>query len=190
MSKKVLAVLILAAGSSKRLGQAKQLVKYKDESLLEVSVKKALNISKHVFVVLGHEKEKCEKEILKYNVQIIYNKEYEKGIGSSISLGISHTRNFEKTLILLCDQPFIPSSHLACLVINSKKNTIIASSYEGSQHITVPAIFPQRYYKKLLRLQEDKGAKSILNQEFCMKIELSKKFAIDIDTKEDIKRFL
>ena len=58
-----LAVVILAAGTSSRLGFPKQLLVYKNETLLKIAVKKALEISKDVFVILGHEKEKCEKEI-------------------------------------------------------------------------------------------------------------------------------
>ena len=69
-----LAILILAAGSSSRLGKPKQLLKYKNESLLKIAVKKALKISSNIFVVLGHEKEKCEHEIKEFkNINLIYN---------------------------------------------------------------------------------------------------------------------
>jgi hypothetical protein len=71
---KDLAVVILAAGTSSRLGNiTKQLLVYKNETLLKIAVKKALEISKDVFVVLGHEKEKCEKELESFDVNIIYN---------------------------------------------------------------------------------------------------------------------
>ena len=49
---KDLAVVILAAGISSRLGNlTKQLLVYKNETLLKIAVKKALEISKDVFVV-------------------------------------------------------------------------------------------------------------------------------------------
>ena len=61
---KDLAVVILAAGISSRLGDiTKQLLVYKNETLLKIAVKKALEISKNVFVVKKKEKEKCEKEL-------------------------------------------------------------------------------------------------------------------------------
>ena len=83
---KDLAVVILAAGISSRLGNiTKQLLVYKNETLLKIAVKKALEISKDVFVVLGHEKEKCKKELKDFDVNIIYNPNYKKGMGSTLA---------------------------------------------------------------------------------------------------------
>lgn len=190
MSKKDLAIIILAAGSSKRLGMPKQLVKYKNESLLEISVKKALKISENVFVVLGHKKEECEKEISKYKINILYNKDYAKGIGTSISFGIKHTKEYDNSLIMLCDQPFMPIEHFNKLSKNIQKNTIIASLYEENLNSTVPAIFPKKYYEELLKLKKDAGAKEILNKNICINIKLKKINSVDIDTPNDIKTYI
>ena len=112
---KDLAILILAAGSSTRLGRAKQLVVYKGESLLRRSILQALALTKEVFVVLGHEYEACVLAINDLPVQILYNQEYTKGMGRSLAFGIFHTRLFKRTLIMLCDQPFIPMAHYQAL---------------------------------------------------------------------------
>ena len=45
-------------------------------------------------------------------------------------------------------------------------------------------------YNKLLKLDEDKGARNILKKEKTNTIKLSKKYSIDIDTKEDVEKFL
>jgi molybdenum cofactor cytidylyltransferase len=180
-NKKELAIIILAAGKSSRLGLVtKQLLKYNGVTLLKRACKKALQITNDVFVVLGHEKEECEKEI----------KDYEKGIGSSISYGIKHTNDYKNTLIMLCDQPFINKKHLINLKNNIDNQTIIATKYENASSSTVPAIFPKKYYKKLSKLNEDKGAKSMMKNEVCINIKLEKSKSIDIDTREDIKTYL
>jgi molybdenum cofactor cytidylyltransferase len=185
---KDLAVVILAAGTSSRLGNiTKQLLVYKNETLLKIAVKKALEISKNVFVVLGHEKEKCEKELESFDVNIIYNTNYKKGMGSTLSLGIEHTKEFNHTMIMLCDQPFIPISHFQALKENIQNENIIASSYEKNKNSKVPAIFPKKYYDELLKLDADFGAKEILQKESCINIQLEKDFCIDIDTLEDMK---
>jgi molybdenum cofactor cytidylyltransferase len=183
-----LAILILAAGTSSRLGYPKQLVTYKNESLLKIAIKKALEISTDVFVVLGHEKKICENEIKNFNVKILYNKEYKKGMGSSLSFGISHTKVYENTMIMLCDQPLIPISHYKTLITHIKYEKICASFYNGS--LSVPVIFPKKYYKKLLELNVEKGAKSILKPENCIKISLLKKYSVDIDIFDDIVKYL
>lgn len=185
---KDLAVVILAAGISSRLGNiTKQLLVYKNETLLKIAVKKALEISKDVFVVLGHEKEKCEKELEDFDVNIIYNSNYKKGMGSTLSLGIKHTKEFNYTMVMLCDQPFIPISHFQVLKENIQNENIIASLYEKNKSAKVPAIFPKKYYDELLKLDADFGAKEILQKESCINIQLKKDFCIDIDTLEDMK---
>ena len=186
-----LSILILAAGKSSRLGNiTKQLLKYKDESFLKIAVKKALKISKNIFVVLGHEKDECRKELEEFDINILYNKDYEKGIGASISFGIKHTKDYQNTMILLCDQPFITAEHLLALKNNIDDKTIIATLYEQNNELTVPAIFPKRYYEKLLKLNEDKGAKSIIKKEKCTSVKLQKEQSIDIDTPSDISTYL
>lgn len=185
---KDLAVVILAAGISSRLGNiTKQLLVYKNETLLKIAVKKALEISKDVFVVLGYEKEKCKKELEDFDVNIIYNSNYKKGMGSTLSLGIKHTKEFNYTMIILCDQPFIPISHFQALKENIQNENIIASLYEKNKSAKVPAIFPKKYYDELLKLDADFGAKEILQKESCINIQLKKDFCIDIDTLEDMK---
>ena len=185
---KDLAVVILAAGISSRLGNlTKQLLVYKNETLLKIVVKKALEISKNVFVVLGHEKEKCEKELEDFDVNIIYNPNYKKGMGTTLSLGIKHTKEFNYTMVMLCDQPFIPISHFQVLKENIQNENIIASLYEKNKSAKVPAIFPKKYYDELLKLDADFGAKEILQKESCINIQLKKDFCIDIDTLEDMK---
>ncbi len=185
---KDLAVVILAAGISSRLGDiTKQLLVYKNETLLKIAVKKALEISKDVFVVLGHEREKCKKELEGFDVNIIYNPNYKKGMGSTLSLGIKNTKEFNYTMIILCDQPFIPISHFQALKENIQNENIIASLYEKNKSAKVPAIFPKKYYDELLKLDADFGAKEILQKESCINIQLEKDFCIDIDTLEDMK---
>lgn len=185
---KDLAVVILAAGTSSRLGEiTKQLLVYKDETLLKIAVKKALEISKDVFVVLGHEKEKCEKELEDFDVNILYNPNYKKGMGSTLSLGIKHTKEFNHTMVMLCDQPFIPLSHFQSLKKNIQNENIIASLYGENKKSKVPAIFPKKYYDELLKLDADFGAKEILQKESCINIQLEKDFCMDIDTINDIE---
>ena len=185
---KDLAVVILAAGISSRLGDiTKQLLVYKNETLLKIAVKKALEISKDVFVVLGHEKEKCEKELEGFDVNIIYNPNYKKGMGSTLSLGIKDTKEFNHTMVMLCDQPFIPISHFQALKENIQNENIIASLYEKNKSPKVPAIFPKKYYHELLKLDADIGAKEILQKESCINIQLEKDFCMDIDTINDIE---
>jgi molybdenum cofactor cytidylyltransferase len=186
-----LAIAILAAGTSSRLeGKIKQLLTYKNTSLLKDTVMKALNISDNVFVILGHKKDECEKELEGLNVNIIYNENYKQGMGTSLSFAIKNTINFNHTMIMLCDQPFIPLSHYQTLKDNINKTTIIATQYGDNKSSKVPAIFPKKFYEKLEQLDADFGAKEILKKEKCINIVLESIYSIDIDTIQDTKFLL
>jgi molybdenum cofactor cytidylyltransferase len=182
-----LAVLILAAGSSSRLGKPKQLLKIKDESLIQIAVKKALNISSDVKVVLGHKSDEIIQEIKDFAISIAINPNYEQGMGSSISFGMKDFIHSKKVLIMLCDQPLIPLSHYNSLIRKSKENEnlIICSKYQN--RFAVPSIFPNTYYKALADLKGDEGARKLLKNNLIDFVILDDKLSIDIDTKEDFE---
>jgi len=183
-----LAVLILAAGTSSRLGKPKQLVKYKNKTLIKIVVEKALAISDNVTVVLGDKATAIVEEIIDYPIAIAVNQRFQDGIASSICFGVTQIEEYDRCLIMLCDQPFIPVSHYEKLIENLEQDSLIGSKYGSSA--TIPAIFSKKYYSSLLKLKGDKGAKSILVKNNAPAIKLEKKDAIDIDTKEDISTYL
>lgn len=183
---KELAVLILAAGTSSRLGEAKQLLEYKNKTLLWHACKKAKSISEDVFVVLGARFEECKKEIKAFDVEVIKNSEYKFGLATSIKAGIKRLKEYKKVLIMLCDQPFIPKEHFLEIVQRSEKNNIIiCSSYNNK--LLVPALFPKDYFDELLSLEGDVGAKKVIMKNKNEAVELKNSFAMDIDTQEDKK---
>ena len=182
-----IAVLILAAGTSSRLGQAKQLVIYKNKTLLENACASALNISSNVYVVLGSSNIECLEKIKHLNVKVILNKEYKKGLASSIKAGIKELILYEKVLIMLCDQPFIPNSHLKKLVKESASgNKVICSSYNNK--LVVPALFFKKHFISLLKLEGDKGAKDTIKNFEHTSILLKDELSFDIDTVSDLEK--
>lgn len=186
MINKKLAVLILAAGTSSRLGESKQLVRYKRKTLLEHACQKALEVSDDVFVVLGSNSEICKEKIKNLSVKTIFNKDFREGLSSSIRAGISKVEEYDNVLIMLCDQPFIPVNHMKKIVnLSQKENKIICSLY--NQKHAVPVIFPNKYFDQLKKLKGDNGARIIIMENNHTIIPLEDKYAIDIDTKEDLK---
>lgn len=185
-----LAVLILAAGTSSRLGEPKQLLKIGNETFIQIAVKNALEISSNVRVVLGHKSDEIINEIIDFPISIIVNSNYKEGMGSSISYGMSNFFESENVLILLCDQPLIPVSHYKKLIKKSSenKNLIICSKYQNK--FAVPSIFPKIYFEMLEDLKGDKGAKKFLDENPLDFVLLEDKYSMDIDTKKDYVDFL
>ncbi len=186
-----IAILILAAGSSSRMGSSKQLLPFKHTTLLGWTIEQALNLkTSSVYCILGANFELIEKEIEHYPIQILINTNYENGLSSSIVTGIKYIRNkqYDFVTILLADQPKICSSYIHEMLLLSKENPtkIIGSNY--GKKIGVPAIFPAIYFSELVQLTGDKGAKELLNNKEENLIKMTPFNLIDIDTPEDYNK--
>lgn len=180
-----LAIVILAAGSSSRLGRPKQLLTLQGKTLLQKSIEAALEVSQNVVVVLGANTQLIHPTISHYPIKITLNKNWENGMSSSIQTGMSiiDDKNYEAVLIMLCDQPFVEAPLLKKMIDTFRQNeaAILASSYESK--IGVPAIFSINFFPKLRQLSGQQGAKFLIrnNLEQTQKFTFEKGI-IDIDT--------
>jgi len=183
-----IAILILAAGNSSRMGTVKQLLPYKQTTLLGWSIKQAQKSKAcDIYCVLGANTEIIKKQIDNSSIKIIINPNYKDGLSTSIVFGVNYLmdKKIDSVLIILADQPNINSNYLNEMIITSGVNPekIIASNYENK--IGVPAIFPKHYFNQLLNLKGDKGAKKLLNKQSSEVIKMKPFNLIDIDTKKD-----
>ena len=190
------AIIILAAGSSSRMGRPKQLLPYNGKSLLEHAVDTANDADANpVIVVLGANAALLEKEIDEKKVRIAENKEWKEGMASSVRCGITTLLHIapavDAVIIMVCDQPFVSSSLLNDLIA-VQKNTgkpIVSSQYENA--IGPPALFHKSIFPELMKLKGDAGARKIMEQRSNdVATVLFKKGDIDIDTEADYKSLL
>lgn len=189
-----LAILVLAAGSSSRMNSVKQLEKIEGEYLLDITLKKVKLISKqNIFCVLGANYQLIKQKITTNNIRFIYNKDYKKGLSTSIISGIQtifEKKEIDSILILLADQPAISVFYLKKMIALSKKQNskIVASTYKNG--FGVPVIIPKIYFERLLYISGDKGAKQFLESNKGEIISPKEKTNLfDIDTQEDLRNF-
>lgn len=179
-----IAVLILAAGASRRFGSPKQLLHIGGKNLLQRCIDSAnALLPGSVFVVLGHQHQRIKKSV-RY-ARFIVNHDWEEGIGSSIAFGIRHLKkDYSAVLILLADQPDISINKLKLMLEKSCCGKIVCAFYKGTRG--VPAVFPARYFNALSELKGDNGAKKILRLSGQSVIEVPiKQAAFDIDSTSD-----
>ncbi len=185
-------IIILAAGSSSRLGRPKQLLELNGNTLLQKSIKTALNVSKNVIVVLGANEKLIRPTIIDFPIKIVLNENWTEGMSSSILTGMSvlAKENCQAVLIMLCDQPFVDASLLEKMVSFFERSEfpIVAAEYKGK--VGVPAIFDVSFFPKLRTLEGQKGAKALImnNLEKVERV-IFEKGRIDIDTEEDWEEF-
>lgn len=163
-------LIVLAAGGSSRLGVPKQLLPFRQTTLLGHSIEAALGSQcSKVVVVLGAHSEKILQEMAFPSdtcLSVAINKLWQTGIASSIKLGIrtlheAHPK-LEGIVIITCDQPFISSVVIDQLVLQfeTDQGEAVATSYAGT--IGIPALFHCSLFPHLIDLAGDKGAKGIL----------------------------
>jgi len=162
-----IAAVVLAAGASTRLGQAKQLIRTGSESLLRRTVRLAAEARcAPVFVVLGYEAEQMRAELEGLSATAVINERWVEGMGSSLRCGIEALGATEArpagVLLLVCDQPKITADHLLKLVAEQggDETRIVASGYAG--RAGVPAVFGWGFYPELLTVQGDRGAREVI----------------------------
>lgn len=188
-------ILIVAAGNSSRLGEPKQLLKFKGKTLLRNVVEEAIKVSQSVVVVTGSGHSQISKEIEDLKVKIVENIHWNEGMGSSIKIGLTQLLNefpeVQNIIISVCDQPFIEASVFSDLIQMQKDSQkgIVASKY--SDTLGTPVLFTKKYFEELSRLSGQEGAKKMI-QKFKDDIaEINfEKGAIDIDTQTDYQKLM
>ena len=185
-------IVIPAAGPSTRLGQPKQLVEFDGISMIRRTVEFALDASPNVFVVVGCEDAAVRREIEDAPVIVVDNPDWEKGMGSSISIGVraalDRMHDLDCVLIHLCDMPSIDGAHLKKLIERRylTKAEVVFTEYTDTEG--VPAAFGPRLIEELLFLDGDTGARQLIDR--CdVSLKKSVRFDgnyVDIDLPEDL----
>jgi len=186
--------IILAAGSSSRLGKPKQTLVFNGQTLLQKAIHNALSSAcDAVVVVLGANAEVIQPTIIDRPVPVVFNTEWQEGMASSIRHGITELKKnmpgITSAILMLCDQPFADAAILNQLIQkrSATKKTIVASAYNGTSG--APALFDQSHFNELMQLTGNEGAKKLLikyaDNMATIPFLLG---AIDIDTEGDYER--
>jgi molybdenum cofactor cytidylyltransferase len=188
--------VILAAGSSSRMGRPKQTLQYQGQSLLTRAVVAALEATcRPVVVVTGAHAELSRRELDQLDVREAFNPDWETGIGSSVRAGIESLiridANVTAVVLLLCDQPHVTSDVIAGLLAahHTTGQPIIASAYGES--FGVPALFTRTLFTELRQLTGTSGAKEIIKRHASETHFLPfQEGAVDVDTPGDFSSLI
>ena len=110
----MIAAVVLAAGTSERLGQPKQLLELEGKPLLQHAVDRAAAHFDEVVVVLGHEAEAIEAALqLPMGTRTVRNKRFAEGHHGSVRVGFAAAGDDADVALLLGDQPFVGDDLIA-----------------------------------------------------------------------------
>ena len=190
-----LGAIILAAGSSSRLGQPKQLVAYKGTPLVVRAAQAALEAgASPVVVVLGANVEKIRPALVSLPILIAENSTWSEGMASSLRTGLaaleSSAPTLDAVLIALCDQPHFSADSIGRLqaAFSAQPPATIAAT-RHTDGGGVPAIFTRAHCAAIAALRGAEGARRIIAAHTTATafVDLPE-LAFDIDTPADLQR--
>jgi molybdenum cofactor cytidylyltransferase len=160
-------IIILAAGASTRMGQSKQMLAWNDQTLLNHAIDSARATGAPVVVVLGANEEVHRTSIQNRKITMVSNPRWETGMGSSLKVGLQRLMRdqpgVEAMIAMVCDQPYVTTTHLLALwkeYLRSK--TSVFSKYADT--LGVPALFGSDLFGDILTLDDDQGAKKLIQK--------------------------
>ena len=160
-------IVILAAGSSTRLGQPKQLLEFHGTSLIQRITQIAVDaVQKPVVVMLGANYSLIHGRLTNLPVHIVYNPDWPQGMTSSIRKGLMALLGFspdtEGVIFAVCDQPYITPDLFQEMISIGRQSQkpIVACLYNNV--LGTPVLFKKEYFDVLLALKDNEGARKIL----------------------------
>ena len=201
------ATIILAAGSSTRLGEPKQLLRKEGMTLVRHMAEIALSLYVGpVIVVLGANREAVGQELAGLPLTTTINTNWAEGLASSLRVGLAALPDeppADAFLILLTDQPHVTTDLLRQLIDKRRETSrgIVASRYHtgapaepahsGRSAGAVPALFDIRYKSEFMTFVGDVGARKLIRRypDDCAEVPFPLG-AVDLDTPQDVAAWL
>ena len=186
-------LILLAAGSSSRLGRPKQLIEFQGKKLIKKAIDEAQKSkTDSLVVVLGWNPELIKTGFDSGQTSCVINESWEDGMASSMQSGLRfllEKEQLDQVILMLVDQPYVESNLLDRLILEKERTRkgIVACAY--SETSGVPAIFDQKYFEELLKLKGSDGAKKVILRNKADVFEIDFPLgAVDLDTEEDLER--
>jgi molybdenum cofactor cytidylyltransferase len=188
--------VILAAGSSRRMGRPKQLLQVGGRPLLEGVVAHA-NASRldEVLVVLGANAADLAAALDLGRARTVVNPEHASGMASSLRVGLEALGDgVERAVVILGDQPAISAALLDELLDLQASSGLPAAalSFDGLLH--PPVVMGRELWPDLRSLEGDVGCRALIRARPDLVAALpasgSGRHPIDVDTPEDYARLL
>ncbi|MBD8891782.1 NTP transferase domain-containing protein [Roseibium litorale] len=187
------AVVILAAGKSSRMGGPNKLLAHlHGKSLIRTAADAAL-ASKAVktIVVTGHMAEAIEDELAATAAHLTHNPEFNEGMAGSILAGLGQAgEECDAVLIMLGDMPAIGTDVLNGMISQyaaSPGTPIIVATADGKRGN--PVLWDKQFFPDLRRLEGDIGARHIIaaNPQLVGEYEIGGAARLDLDTPEALE---
>ncbi len=184
------AVIVLAAGGSRRLGRPKQLLLRDGETLVHRTARLALDTAPdRLLVVCGGYAEEVGAAVQDLPIELLINTNWQDGLGSSLRVAASAlARHPGPTLILSCDQPALDASHLHRLLDLAQDTPSGCGATVHGERIGIPVVVSAPVLRTAYSLRGDHGLGEVLNAfpREGLAMMVAPELQDDLDTEDDV----
>ncbi|KQM63360.1 MobA [Sphingomonas sp. Leaf17] len=179
------ALILLAAGASRRFGAADKLAADVGGRPLGLHVVAALAdvpFAARIAVVDG-----CRLDFAAHGYRVIRNDDAASGMAGSIRLGVARAKaeGADAVLIVLADMPRVTAGHVARLFAAAEDGDAVVASSDGVRPMP-PALFGADRFDALLALEGDAGARAMIRA--ARHVVANAGVLVDVDTVGDLAR--
>jgi CTP:molybdopterin cytidylyltransferase MocA len=183
--------IVLAAGASRRLGHAKQLVEVDGEAMLRRVARAVLATRpRDAVAVLGHDADRIGAALEGLAIRQVRIADAAEGMSASLGAGIAALASAcAGALVVLTDQPALGAAHLQalCAAWRAAPARAVASAYASV--LGVPALLPRAWFADVATLRGDTGARDLLRSRRDEIVAIAApELARDVDAPGDVTR--
>jgi molybdenum cofactor cytidylyltransferase len=175
------------------MGEPKQLLPLNGRPLLEHTLANLRNVKlNEIVVVLGCDADAVWKRVDLHGIKVVENKNYEKGMGNSLGIGVSALAEAtDGALIVLADQPFVRPETYEWLIDQYRQSDaeIVIPTYRGFRGN--PVLLDRSVFPEVMALSGDVGCRAIFGDHSSGIAKVAVDdigIVLDIDTKDDFAR--
>jgi len=187
----LIAAVVLAGGSSSRMGRPKQTLLIDGTPMLE-RILETLRRTKveQVVVVLGDHSAQVKRGVKFDKEKVVVNREFHEGMSSSLKLGLREVpKEAGAALVVLGDQPFVQPETIDRMLeaYLRSKATVVVPVLRGKRGN--PVLLDRRLFPEVEIIRGDVGAKSVVRRhgKEVLEVEVSDEGVLqDLDTPADL----
>jgi molybdenum cofactor cytidylyltransferase len=158
--------MILAAGTSTRLGRPKQLLPLGGQPLIWQTVNRALEAGlDELSVVIGNEADAMREALAGLPVRIVENAAYISGQASSLCAGVAALDDeIGAAVMLLGDQPELDPAAIDNVIATWRETgaPVVLTAYRNRQ--AHPILLDRALFPELLEIEGDQGARDVIRR--------------------------
>lgn len=182
--------VVLAAGSSRRLGTAKQILPYRDTTILGATLDVVRSCAfDQIIVTLGGAAAQVRQQVDLTGVEVVMADDFGSGCSSSLRSALSSVHPRAAGIVLMLgDQPGLSASTVERLIAEGTTAAITVCRYrDGVGH---PFWLSRSMFGELARLHGDKAVWKIIESGHVAvcRLDIDAPAPLDVDTWDDYER--